>query len=946
MASACSLFLLAATVAAAAGTPPDHCRPSCTQLLPQLSGMVRWCRTRPLAGTITDTVADCFKKPSSFNQGYMIIGASSGYKRIVRGDSKWMVCVAEGLGHETEAYFGAVWDPSEELCPEKYTAWLATYNAPPCWHYDYSSAEGTTLDQQKAASLLANETYSCTHCSFGSTENSALGNQILAGESYTYVILNDGSPQVFRYLSCDENDTQNFPTLKAMNVKEFICEECHEWIKVASDCETGQKEGSSNSTCEREQVPPTTLQPTYHTTVPLSTKQTTATLSTEKVASRRLTEGTTAKMSTEQKATNSLSTKWTPHPKITQPPPSTECKYKKTDGNDKLATYPADTTQTRDAVQDALEQLKSQNFTDNYFKDPVNMLHNLEIVVTSLNNQTRKEALKREVSLALEGFERFSMKILQDNLKSGRRLVTEEHANFTLVVASGVVGTLVSESGERIRLLSQGEGWTVEGVLALPSSAGVLLDLGPGASAAGIVVTVFPRDKSGNAFSQQDFHLNSDVVSVQVAALNSSLSINHVDIFLRPSVVGVRRRCGVWDLTTKTWDFSICKLQHRGQTTDVCRCRHLTHIGQLVTDADLQWGDHAGPLETLSLVGICASLLGALGLAVTAGLAGRWRRKAGTRMLLQLGTAVAARDLLLALAAVDAFRPSWLWRPQDPDACRWLGVALHYALLAAAAWTTAAAVWQLLRLGTMVGPQALFPHVVLVSSACSWLSPLAPVGALLATSGLEAGYPLRQDSATEFLCYPQGVALYTTVVLPVALCTAANAAIFLYLLLVVLFPVRQDEVDLGIRRCSATQLRRRTLYAVMLFFLLGLPWLLGPPARVPALAYLFCIVATPQGMALFVFFVLCNGQLRSSLRAWVSRLVWYWPSSGRSPGYQRSTTTTNTTQIKDSVSDHTPLVRQRLNRLQEQLELDLKKPTDRPATNLERQWRNPTNQPT
>ncbi|XP_049803414.1 uncharacterized protein LOC126237373 isoform X1 [Schistocerca nitens] len=941
MASACSLFLLAVTVAAAGGTPADHCRPSCPQLLPQLSGMVRWCRTRPLAGSITDTVADCFKKPSSFNQGYMIIGASSDYEDIVRDDSKWMVCVAGGLGHETEAYFGAVWDPSEGLCPEKYTTWVATYNAPPCWHYNYSSAEGTTVNQQQAAALPANEIYRCTHCSFGSTENSTLGNHVLAEESYTYVIIKDGSPQVFRYLSCNVNDTQNFPTLKAMNVTEFTCEECHEWIKVASDCETGQKQGSSKSTCESEQVPPTTLLPADHTTVPLSRQQTTATLSTEKVATTRLTEGTTTTMSTEQKATtlltegttttmsteqtttNSLSTKWTPDPKITQPPQSTESKYTKPDGNDRLAT--------RDAVQDALEQLKSRNFTDDDLKNPVNMLNKLEIVVTSMNNQTRKEALKREVSLALEGFERFSMKILRDNLKSGRRLVTVEHGNFTLVVASGVVGTLVSDSGERIKLLPQGEGWTVEGVLALPSSVGVLLDLGPGASAAGVAITVFPLDIAGNAFSQQEFHLNSDVISVQVAALNSSLSINHVDIFLRPRVVGVRRRCGVCDLTTKTWDFSVCQLHHRGQTTDVCRCRHLTHIAQLVTDADLQWGDHARPLETLSLVGIGASLLGALGLAVTAALAGRWRRKAGTRMLLQLGSAVAARDLLLALAAVDAFRPSWLWRPQDPDACRWLGVALHYALLAAATWTTAAAVWQLLRLGTIGGPQAMFPHLVLVSSACSWLSALVPVVALVATSGLEAGYPLRQDSATDFLCYPQGVALYTTVVFPVALCTAANAAIFLYLLLAVLFPVCQEDIDLGIRQRSTAQLRRRTLYAVMLFFLLGLPWLLGPPARVPALAYLFCIVATPQGMALFVFFVLCNGQLRSSLRAWVSRVVWCWPSSGRLPGYQLSTTTTNTTRIKDSFSDHTPLVRQRLNRLQEHLELDLKKRSNKPA---------------
>ncbi|XP_049947544.1 adhesion G-protein coupled receptor G6-like [Schistocerca serialis cubense] len=228
------------------------------------------------------------------------------------------------------------------------------------------------------------------------------------------------------------------------------------------------------------------------------------------------------------------------------------------------------------------------------------------------------------------------------------------------------------------------------------------------------------------------------------------------------------------------------------------------------------------------------------------------------------GRAVAARDALFAV--VTAVGRLW-WQPRASPGCVVLGVALHYSLLAAAAWTTAAAALQLLRLGTVAGAQARVPHVVLVCSTCSWLLPLVPVAALMVVLGLRAGYPLRQDSASDFLCYPQGAAFYVSVLLPATVCILINAAIFLYLLFTVLFPLCRGGSGVVVTRHGPSQLRHRSLTMVMLFFLLGLPWLLGPPAREPAVAYIFSIVATPQGLMLFIFFVLCNDKLRRRLNS-------------------------------------------------------------------------------
>ncbi|XP_047108026.1 uncharacterized protein LOC124776884 isoform X1 [Schistocerca piceifrons] len=872
------LPLLLSVVKDAAGLrSADACRPTCSQVLPRLPEVRRWCSAvfrQPAPETVLACGAAFSDAQPPSEREAMLVATSVDYEALSGRNTSWTVCNADRISYRilSHAYFGAVWEASANPCRERYAVWLVTHNAPPCWHHNTSeSLSDRTINQETAMSLKQNRTYQCRHCSFTShTESDFLG------ENYTYVIANDEIPTLFRYLSCNENSRQPYPTLRVVDSFTFTCEGCRRWIDFAEEnpyefrgCKTETEDSSTKTAVEHAEglpgicktmMAPRTLPSTEETTTSWLDSQTTRT-----------------------EATNTI----------------------------------------RDRVEEALEQLEPKTIEDGALKnknrtlDPDQMLTNLDTIINFSNNLTQNN-----VSLALTGFELFAKTILMGNTTAKGKAVKVKHEHSTLVIASGIVGALVSTDGENIELLRHGkEDYSVEWMLARSGSVGVVLPEETGVSAAAIAITVLRHDLLNTSFLDEGLHVNSDVISVQVETWNSSLPAKYVDVFLKPRVRGVRRRCGIWNSTTNAWDFGSCTLYRRGQVIDVCRCWHLTHFAQLVTDTDLQWGDHAGVLELISLAGVFASLLGTIGLGVAAALDHKWRRKPGTRVLLQLGSAVAARDLLLAVAAVDAFRPSSLWRPEDPDACRWLGVALHYALLAAAAWTTAAAVLQLLRLGTIIGAQALFPHVVLVSSACSWLSPLVPVVALVATSGLEAGYPLRQDSATEFLCYPQGVALYTTVVFPVALCTAANAAIFLYLLLVVLFPVRQDEVDLGIRQHSTVSLRRRALTSVVLFFLLGLPWLLGPPARLLVLAYLFCIIATPQGMALFVFFVVCNGRLRKSICATISCAAFSSFSSSTGTGYSRSPLASNNTRINNSVSD-TPPVRNRRNvGMRDELEL-------------------------
>lgn len=813
------LLLLAWSAAATLAAPAES--GACLLAMARLQSVRWWCLQPRLPGHIVNSVRACLQRGEFSREAtgartgrdQLLVGFSSKYVPGALNSSRWTSCHAGdgGWTEDPKAYFGTVTLEGEDSGQHEYRLWYAADSRYQCWERTYKKFLPRVDAKQHIAEPYL---YECGRCTFDDTDGDS-DEEEEEEEDKTYSYIWGFDSTLYRRRKCATSKLPYLPALQRVRRPAASCAECLLWteLRAAPTAYLGRCWGSGGRPSRGNR----------------------ARLCSSDGAVRYWQEVDAAKLASQPPDVIPL-----PAVGVRQSPEAAESVQ----------------------LQEALAALHPRNFQPGVVRTggpaPQTLISCLDTVLAESSSISQAQ-----ISQSLKGFEMFVATVALDGAARSSRRLTVRGQRATLLVAERARGAIVSAGRQEVAAIdAQQDGGSAA---ALSSRGDVRAAVVSAAAAAGrLAVTFFHSAGVGAAFHQPGYQLNSDVLSVQIINGSSEAGLL-VDVVLRPARGGVRRRCAMWDLEASAWDFSLCTLHLQGQVSDVCRCRHLTHLGQLVTDADVRWGAHARPLELLSLAGVCASLLGAAGLAAAAAADRQWRAKPGSRVLLQLGGAVAARDLLFAL--VTAGGQGW-WQPRATAGCVALGVLLHYALLAAAAWTTAAAVLQLLRLTTVAGPQARVPHVVLVCSACSWLWPLAAVAALLSAAG-PAAYPLRDDSASDFLCYPQGTAFYAAVLLPTAACLLANAAIFLYLLFTVLFPPCSAGSGVVVTRHGPSQLRRRALTAAMLFFLLGLPWVLGPPARVPALAYLFCVVATPQGLVLFVFFVLCNSELRKRLSSTV-----------------------------------------------------------------------------
>lgn len=294
---------------------------------------------------------------------------------------------------------------------------------------------------------------------------------------------------------------------------------------------------------------------------------------------------------------------------------------------------------------------------------------------------------------------------------------------------------------------------------------------------------------------------------------------------------------------------------------DVCHCHHLTTFAQIVTDTRFLPPLDEAVLEHVSVVGCGTSLLGALGTVVASALCREWRSRKSTLVLLHLTAAVALRDALF-LAVVYGGSASW-------SACVGVGVALHYAEMAAGAWCLVAGVLQVFRFTTLTRGSVDVTHLVLRCVLVAWPAAALPVASLLGVQGLQGYAPGGRFAPG--LCFPRGSSLLWSVTLPLGVATLINVGVFLFLVWTLCG--FSAETRLKASRHGGPGLRTKALKCVMLCFLLGLPWVFGVPTGSRFLVYVFCITATPQGLVLFVFFVLSNKRLRSSCGLTLRRSV-------------------------------------------------------------------------
>jgi survival-of-motor-neuron-related-splicing factor 30 len=457
--------------------------------------------------------------------------------------------------------------------------------------------------------------------------------------------------------------------------------------------------------------------------------------------------------------------------------------------------------------------------------------------------------------------------------------------------------------------------------------------------------------------NRHDSVVVSRVVSVSIPGYNPDLPMP-IPIIFRPlvntfSAYGAKeRQCAFWDFTYNSsspgssfggWSAEGCV--YAGNSTadtsklgdissllnvlDICVCTHLTHFSELMTGfqdrATTAYGfvesdyHHKKALDIISLFGCSLSLLGVLGIAVTATLFKSWRQKPGTKVLLQLSLALGIQMVIFILSSADIVQSGYEKHPEectpksfelheqdeaevpyedDTQApldnellknkisdsiydvsvtmmstvgvdcptfeqtimCTIAGALLHYSVLSAFAWMLITALLQFFRYVRVLGATRP-PRFFLKAMLFGWVGPLIPV--LLVLTLAPSSYIPPSPEST-ILCYPSGLPLYLGILLPIGLIVVTNLVMYVRILCSV--AKISDRCD----RCESPRSRSLVLQQLrlgfVLFFLLGLSWLFGLMAALGAgfvFSYLFCVSGTVQGFVLFLFFVVCDPSTRN-----------------------------------------------------------------------------------
>lgn len=391
-----------------------------------------------------------------------------------------------------------------------------------------------------------------------------------------------------------------------------------------------------------------------------------------------------------------------------------------------------------------------------------------------------------------------------------------------------------------------------------------------------IVVTIYYNDVLFQEFTNVT-HAKSGgkIISVSIPGYGPNLP-GLLPIFVRANNYSSENQsaCGYWSFGALSgWQGDGCEYGgSAGIDTPVilCACSHLTHFAYLVlgtyvytinSDNEVVTSEiHQEAMDLITLLGCSLSLVGILGIAITALAFKSWRQKPSSKVLLQLSAAVGLQMVLLLFVNTEYSAVS-LVSDERWLVCVGLGALLQYSILVAFSWMLITAYLQFMRYVKVLG-QTRVSRFFLKSFLIGWCIPLIPV--LLVVGIAPAAYVRHIESSNSGICYPSGMAFYLGILLPVGLIVMSNLIIFLMVIYNILLgpggKLRATERDL-----TLAQLR----LSVFLFFLLGLSWIFGFLATVKTavvFSYLFCLTATIQGFVLFVYFIILDPGTRKLWR--------------------------------------------------------------------------------
>ncbi|XP_044757925.1 adhesion G-protein coupled receptor G6-like isoform X2 [Coccinella septempunctata] len=384
-----------------------------------------------------------------------------------------------------------------------------------------------------------------------------------------------------------------------------------------------------------------------------------------------------------------------------------------------------------------------------------------------------------------------------------------------------------------------------------------------------IIFTIFYED---SLFLSNQHKAASKVVSVTIPGYGSYLE-EPIPILMRSSVNG-EGSCGFWDLgqglQRKRGEWSSFGGSYAGNFLNnsdlhICNFSHLTHFALLivsepirveegfeeVTDFLIDNDETYYYLNIITIIGGVLSVIGILGIYLTAIIFSQWREKDGTKILLNLSTAILLEIIFLQFSGATNIG--------SESQCKLVGCLLHYTLLSKFCWMLIYALLQYRRFVKVFGVAP--KHLILKSMFFGWGFAIVPVALTLLFS------PDGYSKST--ICYVHGLPLYTAVIFPVSIVMISNLVVFF----IVMYNVTTKKVESTVE----TKFSILQLYlAVLLFSVLGIPWLFAILAEFvkestfkKVLLYFFCITGTLQGFILFIFYVVINAETRERWRKYL-----------------------------------------------------------------------------
>ncbi|XP_013197072.2 uncharacterized protein LOC106140090 [Amyelois transitella] len=388
-----------------------------------------------------------------------------------------------------------------------------------------------------------------------------------------------------------------------------------------------------------------------------------------------------------------------------------------------------------------------------------------------------------------------------------------------------------------------------------------------------IIINVYHNDVVFQELRKTDHVINSRIIEISVPGFVTNLEYPIPLIFSNINKTDTFRFCSFWDFENSKigripgqWATRGCYALEMSNNLTLCKCYHLTHFGQLI-DIKHYFSDetspvnktHAEVLNIITLVGSFLSLLGVIGIWVTALVFDVWRKKAGTKVLLQLSTAIALPLVLMIVFNLD----SKIFKEYDGKqvvashmriVCIVLGALLHYSVLANFMWMLITATLQFVRYVRVLGVSR--PSRFMIKfTILGWGVPFIPVLITLIFS--HANY-IPDPSIDHRICYPKGSYFMMGVVLPICIILCVNIVMFV---LVIRAIAQCPDMRIPDKTLIWAQLR----VSILLFFLLGLTWIFGffSFSNNYIWSYLFCLTSTIQGFVLFMYFVICDPSTRN-----------------------------------------------------------------------------------